>query len=218
MKKYAGFVYEWTNNITGMRYIGSHCGLETDKYTGSGNLFKLDLKKYGMLNYTRIILEYVDNAKDIKSAEDNWLEKVDAKNNPGYFNRSNKSSQFKRPILATSTVRTICQHCNQRPRAIAYTKANGTPQYRRLCEHCIRLGKRIKTPEPRWRSAGYKKKSACDRCGFNSKFSAQLVVYHTDGNMNNAAVRNLKTVCQNCVVEIAKADLPWRPGDLEPDR
>jgi hypothetical protein len=35
--------------------------------------------------------------------------------------------------------------------------------------------------------------------------------------MNNATVRNLKTICQNCVVDVKKADLPWRPGDLEPD-
>jgi hypothetical protein len=24
-------------------------------------------------------------------------------------------------------------------------------------------------------------------------------------------------VCQNCAVEIPKVDLPWSPGDLEPD-
>jgi hypothetical protein len=24
-------------------------------------------------------------------------------------------------------------------------------------------------------------------------------------------------VCLNCTVEITKADLTWRPGDLEPD-
>jgi hypothetical protein len=43
------------------------------------------------------------------------------------------------------------------------------------------------------------------------------LVYHMDGNLNNNTLRNLKTVCQNCVIEIAKSDLPWRPGDLEPD-
>ena len=38
-----------------------------------------------------------------------------------------------------------------------------------------------------------------------------------DGNLNNNNLRNLKTVCLNCTVEITKADLTWRPGDLEPD-
>jgi hypothetical protein len=42
-------------------------------------------------------------------------------------------------------------------------------------------------------------------------------VYHVDGNLHNTGLRNLKTVCQNCVVEIAKTDLPWKAGDLEPD-
>jgi hypothetical protein len=42
-------------------------------------------------------------------------------------------------------------------------------------------------------------------------------VYHVDGNLNNSSLRNLKTVCQNCVEEVKRADLTWRPGDLTPD-
>lgn len=113
-------------------------------------------------------------------------------------------------------MRPICLACNQRPRAIAYHREDGI-QYRRMCEYCIKRGKRIKTPEPRWRTAGYKKKLTCDRCGFKAKFAAQLLVYHVDGNLHNTVLRNLKTICQNCVVDITKSDLPWRSGDLEPD-
>ena len=114
------------------------------------------------------------------------------------------------------TVRPICLACNQRPRVIAYHREDSI-QYRRMCEYCIKRGKRIKTPEPRWRTAGYKKKLTCDRCGFKAKFAAQLLVYHVDGNLHNTVLRNLKTICQNCVVDITKSDLPWRSGDLEPD-
>lgn len=114
-------------------------------------------------------------------------------------------------------MRPICMACNQRPRAVAYHKESGI-QYRKLCEQCIRRKRRIKPPEPRWKTAGYKKKTNCDRCGFRAKFLAQLLVYHLDGNLNNTAVRNLKTICHNCVIEISKSDLPWKPGDLEPDR
>jgi hypothetical protein len=113
-------------------------------------------------------------------------------------------------------MRPVCAACNQRPRAVAYHRTNSI-QYRRLCEHCIRRKHKLKLPEPRWQIAGYKKKFTCDRCGFRAKYSAQLMVYHVDSNMNNIATRNLKTVCQNCVIEIAKSDLPWKPGDLEPD-
>ena len=114
-------------------------------------------------------------------------------------------------------MRPMCMACNQRVRAVAYHRADRI-QYRRLCEHCIRRGRRLKPVDPRWKTAGYKKKATCDRCGFRAKYSVQLLVYHMDGNLNNNTLRNLKTVCQNCVIEIAKNDLPWRPGDLEPDR
>ena len=113
-------------------------------------------------------------------------------------------------------MRPICLACNQRPRAVAYHREKSI-QYRRLCEYCIKRGRRIKTPDPRWKTAGYKKKPTCDRCGFRAKFAAQLLVYHADGNLHNTGLRNLKTVCQNCVVEIAKTDLPWVVGDLAPD-
>jgi hypothetical protein len=109
-----------------------------------------------------------------------------------------------------------CTACNQRLCAINYTR-DGITHYRSRCDACIKKGRRIRAPEPRWASTGYKKKPTCDRCGFRAKYSMQLMVYHVDSNLNNSSLRNLKTVCQNCAVEIKKLDLTWRPGDLEPD-
>jgi len=113
--------------------------------------------------------------------------------------------------------RPICPACNQRSCAINCYRDDRV-YYRSRCEYCIKKGRRVKTPEPKWKLSGYKKKPTCDRCGFKGKYAAQLLVYHVDGNMNNTTLRNLKTVCQNCVVDINKSDLPWRPGDLEEDR
>ena len=113
--------------------------------------------------------------------------------------------------------RPICPACQQRLCAVNYYR-NGTPHYRSRCEHCIKKNRRIKPPVARWQSAGYKKKATCDRCGFKAKYSAQLQVYHLDGNLHNANLRNLKTVCLNCTIEIPRQNLSWRPGDLEPDR
>jgi len=113
-------------------------------------------------------------------------------------------------------MRPICPACNQRACAINCYRGDQV-YYRSRCDYCIRRKRGLKPLQARWRAAGYKKKSQCDRCGFKAKFSAQLVVCHVDGNMNNTTVRNLKTVCQNCVIEISKADLPWQLGDLEPD-
>ena len=112
--------------------------------------------------------------------------------------------------------RPICPACQQRVRAVNYYKED-VPHYRSRCEVCIKKNKKIKTPTPRWQASGYKKKPACDRCGFRARYSAQLLVYHVDGNLHNTDVRNLKTVCLNCVEEIKRSDLPWQRGDLEPD-
>ena len=82
---------------------------------------------------------------------------------------------------------------------------------------CIKKIQHRSVPKMRWQLDGYKKKQICDRCGFRAKYSAQLQVYHVDGDLNNSSLRNLKTICQNCAVEIKKSDLHWVPGDLEPD-
>jgi ribosomal protein S14 len=81
----------------------------------------------------------------------------------------------------------------------------------------MRKNKKLKPLVPRWQSGGYKKKSQCDRCGFRARFTSQLLVYHVDGDLNNTALRNLRTVCRNCVEEIARTEITWRAGDLEPD-
>lgn len=113
-------------------------------------------------------------------------------------------------------LRPICPVCNQRPRAINCHRDDRV-YYRSRCEACTKKNKKIKPPVPRWQSSGYKKKPTCDRCGFRARYSAQLLVYHVDGNLNNTDVRNLKTVCLNCVEELKRSDLPWQKGDLEPD-
>jgi hypothetical protein len=57
----------------------------------------------------------------------------------------------------------------------------------------------------------------CDFCGFKARYSAQILVYHVDGDLNNVALKNLKSICKNCVEVVSRSDLPWRQGDLEPD-
>jgi hypothetical protein len=112
--------------------------------------------------------------------------------------------------------RPLCLSCNQRFRAVNCHK-NGKIYYRKQCDYCLKRRKRLPVPVPRWAKTGYVKKPACDRCGFRGRHARQLLVYHIDGNMNNSNYKNLKTVCQNCAIDIAKLDLPWQAGDLEPD-
>jgi hypothetical protein len=113
-------------------------------------------------------------------------------------------------------MRPLCKVCKQRPRAVAYHRAD-TVQYRSRCEYCIKRVRRLTTPIPRWKSSGYKKLTVCDRCGFRSRYASQILVYHVDGQLNNTAPRNLASICLNCAEEIKRLDRPWCPGDLEPD-
>ena len=113
-------------------------------------------------------------------------------------------------------MRPLCKVCGKNAAAINgyhYDKI----YYRTRCNACIRKKRKLKPLVPRWQSEGYKKKAACDRCGFKAKHHSQLLVYHIDGNLNNSDLRNLKTVCLNCAQLITRQDLPWRAGDLEPD-
>ena len=115
-----------------------------------------------------------------------------------------------------SSNRPICQACEQRFCSINYYRDDKI-HYRSRCDTCLKKNRKIKPSDPRWAKAGYKKKPACDRCGFKCRYSAPLLVFHIDGNLNNSNIKNLKTICQNCVIEVSKADLSWKIGDLEPD-
>lgn len=85
---YAGFIYEWTNKLDGMKYIGSHKGTIDDGYTGSGKRFENAKKKYGIENFERAILEYVEFPTDILLKEQYYLDKFDCAKNKRYYNIS----------------------------------------------------------------------------------------------------------------------------------
>jgi hypothetical protein len=110
-------------------------------------------------------------------------------------------------------MRRLCKTCNQRPVAVNYYK-DGMPYYRSKCDHCSRGSK---DGTPLWALAGYKKKSACDKCGYISKHPDQFNVFYIDGNLTNTRPVNLKTVCANCQRILQKEGVKWKQGDLVPD-
>ena len=113
-------------------------------------------------------------------------------------------------------MRPFCKVCGTQPRAVAYHKYDRV-YYRSMCTACQRRGRKHKAPVPRWQLDGYKKKPACDKCGFKARYTTQLFVFHIDGDLTNSSQRNLRTVCLNCSVEVKRGDITWRRGDLEPD-
>ena len=110
-------------------------------------------------------------------------------------------------------MRPLCK-CGLRPRAINYIK-NKKTYYRSLCELCMAHGLYYRVP--RWLRAGYKMKSICERCGFQSKYQEVFRVFHVDGNLDNCRYSNLKTVCANCANILGLEGLPWKQGDLIAD-
>jgi len=104
--------------------------------------------------------------------------------------------------------RPICIDCNQRHAGINYHR-NGKTYYRKKCDSCIRNGGSIKTPVPNWSKSGYKKKMECDKCHFKARWGKQIIVFYVDGNLNNTALSNLKSICLNCSVAVEKQDMPW---------
>ena len=215
MKKTFGFVYETTNLITNKKYIGSHIGPTADIYWGSGVDFTKDLKKYGDQNMSRVILGEASDVESLKALEIKWLESVDAKNNPVYYNRSNRAFGVKSKVTADD-IRPLCQVCKTKPSAIICHK-NEKTYYRKVCDTCGRAGKKVKPGAPLWARSGYTKKPHCELCNFKFKLPSQSLVFHIDGNLSNNNWHNLKTVCLNCQQELHKLKVAWKPAPIVPD-
>lgn len=92
MKDYFGFIYEWTNTATGMKYLGSHKGHIDDGYIGSGKRFNNAVTKHGIEQFERIILEYVTDEVDLKTREQYYLDTLGCASSPYYYNISHSST------------------------------------------------------------------------------------------------------------------------------
>jgi len=113
--------------------------------------------------------------------------------------------------------RPTCEKCSQKPCAINYKKGDKI-YYRKMCDSCTRRTKNKKRIEkPRWELSGYKKLDKCEKCGFSAQYHEQLTVQFVDNNLNNTDWRNLKTVCQNCYIELKIKGVGWIRSDLVAD-
>lgn len=81
-----GFVYKWTNKINDKWYIGSHLGVPTDRYVGSGKIFKKAWKKYGSENFKRSILY---QGRGFRKYEESLLHRLNAAKNRMSYNYHN---------------------------------------------------------------------------------------------------------------------------------
>ena len=112
--------------------------------------------------------------------------------------------------------RNLCPVCHERPVAINCYHDN-RPYYRKLCDPCLRKGKKLKPVPPLWFKMGYRKKLSCDKCGFTATTPKQMFVFHVDGNLKNVDWANLRTVCANCQIEIFSSNTGWAAAPIVPD-
>lgn len=77
-------IYKTINLINGKIYIGQDSKNNPD-YLGSGNILKYAIKKYGIKNFTKEILEYCDSKEHLNEREIFWIEKMNSRDlNIGY--------------------------------------------------------------------------------------------------------------------------------------
>ena len=113
-------------------------------------------------------------------------------------------------------MRPICKLCNKNHSAINYKRA-GITHYRSICDDCGKKKPKDKAKVSSWVKSGYKKKATCDLCGFKSAYSTQLTVFHIDGDLENNAFTNLRSICLNCIEVVKRKEVNWRRGDLTVD-
>ena len=90
--KISGFIYETTNLVTGMKYIGQHTRYgsiedpDDSWYLGSGTLLREAISSYGEVNFSRVILEECDSRETLNAAEIRWIRERNAIADPTYYN------------------------------------------------------------------------------------------------------------------------------------
>jgi len=78
------FVYQWTDNANGKKYIGFHKGCPLDGYIGSGKHFKAAYKKRPEC-FTRRILA-MGSCQSMRELETQLLKELDVRNDTDYYN------------------------------------------------------------------------------------------------------------------------------------
>lgn len=88
-------IYITTNLINNKKYLGKD-SRNIKSYLGSGSTLKKAINKYGRKNFKKDIIEYCKNDEELGIREEYWLNFYDAANNPLFYNRTNKTSGYKK--------------------------------------------------------------------------------------------------------------------------
>lgn len=84
------FIYCITNQINFKKYIGQHAAnslsIEEDTYMGSGKLLKKAIKKYGINNFKREIIEICEKEEYLNDKEIFWIKELKTNVSYGGYN------------------------------------------------------------------------------------------------------------------------------------
>ena len=89
MKKPFGYIYITTNKLNGNRYIGQHkinYHYKNDNYIGSGTRLWRAIRKYGIENFEKTILEECYTQKQLNTRERYWIKFYNAQKDPTFYN------------------------------------------------------------------------------------------------------------------------------------
>lgn len=136
------YIYKITNKINGRFYIGKHTPSEKEtfnKYYGSGVAIEKAIKKYGKENFTKEILEEIDNSKDreyLNKREQFWIKETNAYESELGYNLTpggdtvfitkefrNKSKEFRKTyVMSEETKRKISLAVKGKPKTEIHKK------------------------------------------------------------------------------------------------
>lgn len=121
-------VYKTINLITRKIYIGKSVK-ENKNYFGSGKIIKKAIKKYGIKNFKKEILEYCSSQKELNEKEIYWIKKLNSKIPNGYN------------ILSGGTGEDFFLHLSEKQKQKHLKKIrngwNKIKQINEVCETCI---------------------------------------------------------------------------------
>ena len=110
------YIYKITNKINGKIYIGKHSTDNlNDGYMGSGVVLRQVIKKYGVENFTKEILEFCDKEVELNDLEKHYIDKYKSTDKsigynltpggdgcPGFFNKGRKHTEEEKKKIGES--------------------------------------------------------------------------------------------------------------------
>lgn len=87
-----GYIYMTTNLINGKKYIGKHVyrkyPKKDPKYLGSGKILKKAMTKYGLENFSCVILQWCKTKWELNAREKAWILMYNASDDDNFYNIS----------------------------------------------------------------------------------------------------------------------------------